>query len=179
MVAPHLWSPRPRLALVACAAVTARDRQVAELRAQALELRTRGYAALDKGDGPLAQELLDRAILRTEVADLLEAGDVAAPLQKRSRSVTNRTMVSAARAHISAGKSREANAGEQDPLIAAANAKGHTMRSLGEAVGVPASIISRARKGSRRIKRSAAKAIEKLCGFPASEANWPGGWASE
>jgi hypothetical protein len=55
--------------------VTARERQVAELRAQALDLRARGYAALDAGDGRLAQELLDRAILRDETADLLEAGE--------------------------------------------------------------------------------------------------------
>jgi hypothetical protein len=61
--------------------VNARDRQVAELRAQALDLRTRGYAALDAGDGKLAQELLDRAILRDEIADGLEAGEGAAPLR--------------------------------------------------------------------------------------------------
>lgn len=97
-------------------------------------------------------------------------------LRGRQRSVTARGMVSAARAHISAGKSKGANEGASDPLIEAANAKGHTMRSLAEAVGVPASIISRARKGSRRIKRSAAQAIEKLTGFPATAANWPGGW---
>ncbi len=137
-------------------------------------------ADIDEAEAAL---LTERAALKRRLAELDDAIDTLRAerreLPRWQRSVTNRGMVSAARAHISAGKSREANAGERDPLIIAANAKGHTMRSLGEAAGVPASIISRARKGTRRIKRSAAKAIEKLCGFPASEANWRGGWASE
>jgi hypothetical protein len=150
--------------------------EIARLRAEARRLRVESEAAFDRGDAAAGVLALERAMVREQGAELMEKRP---GLPARKQSDTKRGMVSAARAHISAGQARAKNEGRLDPLIEAANKKGHTLRSLAKAVDVPASIISRARTGTRRIKRSAAKAIEKLTGFPATADNWPGGWTEE
>ena len=127
-------------------------------------------------------ELL-RALAELEIA--IEAVRGERRLQRREQSVTDQGMVSAARAHISAGRSASENKGKADPLVLAASAKGHTMRSLAQLIEAetgrktPASIISRARRGTRRIRLTAARVIEKATKFRAIAGNWPGGWASE
>jgi hypothetical protein len=154
------------------------DAEVTRLRAEAARLRAESDAAMDRGDAAAAVELIRRAAAREQAADLMVS-------TSRQQSVTKRGMVSAARAHISAGKSASVNEGKADALVLAASEKGHTMRSLAtltkQKTGreTPASIISRARKGTRPIRRSAARVIEEATGFRAIPANWPGGWASE
>src|SRR6185295_4610131 len=49
---------------------------------------------------------------------------------RRDQSGTTEPMVSAARAHISAGRSRQLHDGKAHPLIEAASKRGHTYRSL-------------------------------------------------
>lgn len=65
----------------------------------------------------------------------------------------------------------------KDALVKAANAAEPplTLRGLAEAVGVPVSMLSEARRGKRRIRAAVASAIESLTGFKASKSNWPGG----
>lgn len=163
-----------------------RAQQIARLRSRAVELQAESDEALARGDAQGCARLADLAAIAEQAADLLEAGEGGTSLQKRHQSGTTEGMVSAARAHISAGRSKQARGGKSaHPLIVKASAKGHTYRSLATAIKnetgreTPHSIISRALSGSRPIRRSAARVIEKLTGYEASDKNWPGGWATE
>lgn len=141
---------------------------VSQLRSEAADLERRGRAALDAGDGPLAQELLDRSILRTEIADALEAGEGAPGLlaREQSRNV-NKDMLAVHKVAISEGRSK-------DPLAVAARKAGMSVTALAKRVGVSKALLSMARTGERTIKRSVCERIEKLTGYAASKANWPG-----
>lgn len=136
--------------------------------------------ALAAGDAATGARLIRQAAAMEEAARLLRAGD---------HSGTSNSMVPAARSHISAGRSKGAPANMKS-LQAMASLTGHTLRSLAKAAEAetgkpcPHNIVSRALHGTRPIRRSAAKAIQKLtrskqhpAGFEASEANWPGGWS--
>lgn len=161
-----------------------RAAEIARLRREAGKLREQSDAALEAGDAKAAVLALERAMLREEMISLLESEE---GLPRRDHSGTNDRMhTPASRARISAGRSRQAR-GETEPddLIAKATASGHTLRSLSEAIKTetgretPHSILSRARAGTRRIRLSAARVIERLTGFKATPRNWPGGWASD
>lgn len=149
---------------------------VARLLAMAVELETRAEAAFAAGRVAESVSLYERALGRREMARALASH----PSTKREQSDTTREMTPAARARISQGRSRQSRGeAKPHPLIVAASSRGHTLRSLAAEVGTPASIISRALGGTRRIRRSAAQQIEALTGYAATAANWPGGWASE
>ena len=62
-----------------------------------------------------------------------------------------------------------------DALIQAANKHGMTLRTLAAAAGVSHSLLSKARRGARSLPAEVAAKIEKLTGFSASPAHWPGG----
>jgi len=157
--------------MLPCAAVPdARAVIIARLLAEAEALEAQAEQARREGHPRRAADLLEASLVASETARLL---------QERGQSVTVPGMVSARRAHISAGRSKQERGGKIHPLVAAASAKGHTLRSLAAAVDTPVSIISRALGGTRRIRRSAAEAIAKLTGYAATDKNWPGGWASE
>ena len=64
---------------------------------------------------------------------------------------------------------------DTDPLTLRASAAGYTLRMLGEKAGCSHTLIISARKGKRRIRRGIVDLIERLCGFRAILANWPGG----
>lgn len=54
------------------------------------------------------------------------------------------------------------------------------MRAVAEAVGVSHALLSKARKGERRIKRSLAKRIAAITpSLPATRRTWPLGWVDE
>jgi hypothetical protein len=103
-------------------------------------------------------------------------------LRERHQPDTVPAMTDAARTHISRGRTGR---GASSGLVAAANAKGHTLRSLASAIETetgrrcPQSIITRALQGARPIRRSAARLIETLTGYKATAAHWPGGWSDE
>lgn len=70
----------------------------------------------------------------------------------------------------------------RDALVRAAVKRKLTMGQLAEAVRkelklskLPPSGLSQARRGTRPIRRDVAEAIERLTGFAATRANWPGG----
>jgi hypothetical protein len=70
----------------------------------------------------------------------------------------------------------------KDALAKAAVKHGMTQGEMAEAVRkelklkkLPMSGISQARRGTRPIRRDVAEAIERLTGFRATKANWPGG----
>jgi len=55
-----------------------------------------------------------------------------------------------------------------------------SLRAVAEAVGVSHSLLSQARGGSRRIKRSLAEQIARITpDMPATRATWPLGWVPE
>lgn len=62
-----------------------------------------------------------------------------------------------------------------DPFLKAIRAKGYTLRSLAAAVGEPPSLLSMQRSGLRPMPMERAKRVEKLTGWPATAATWPGG----
>lgn len=152
---------------------------------------------------PTADDLLTRAeALEREAAEAMDAGhaqkaarlalqavallQAAVGLQNRHQSGTKRGMVPAARTRISAGRSKQHHGEDKaHPLIEAANAQGHTLRSLAEAVkaatGKPCShaALSRGISGDRPIRKASADAVAKLTGYKATAANWPGGWSPE
>lgn len=60
-------------------------------------------------------------------------------------------------------------------LVMCAGKAGYSLRGLAEAVGEHHAYLSMAHAGKRPIKRAVAEKIQKLTGFEASPANWPGG----
>jgi hypothetical protein len=79
-------------------------------------------------------------------------------------------MLQAARVRVSRG----GRAGqEHDPLVLAANAAHHTLRTLAEAVGCAQPSLTQARQGSISIGLERAQQIEAICGFKATRDNWP------
>lgn len=63
----------------------------------------------------------------------------------------------------------------KDPFLKAIRAKGFTLRSLAAEIGEQPSLLSMQRSGDRPMPYERAKKIEKLTGWPATAANWPGG----
>jgi hypothetical protein len=82
---------------------------------------------------------------------------------------------------ISKGRAKKHR--EPNPLLAAAQASGMSLRGLARAVEkrvhrpVPISRITMARRGVRPIDGDIARAIEELTGFRATAKNWRGGIA--
>lgn len=103
-----------------------------------------------------------------EIAGELE-GDVGSDLPAASHTGKSGDMVPAARLRISKSKAKV------DPLTAAANAAGLTLRSLAERIGCSHAHLYQARRGSVGMRTMWAQEIERLTGFAASKANWPGG----
>jgi len=68
---------------------------------------------------------------------------------------------------ISEGRSK-------DPLAVAARKAGMSVAALAKRAGVSKALLSMARTGERSIKRDVCVRIEKLTGFAATKANWPG-----
>lgn len=97
-----------------------------------------------------------------------EAVGVAQGLQESHRSGNVGDMVTSERLRHSRGSA------SVDPLKAAANDRGYTIRSLAEKINVSHALLSKARKGERSIERALAEEIQKLTGFAATKKNWPG-----
>lgn len=156
---------------------------VAELRAQALDLRTRGYAALDAGDGRLAQELLDRAIMRSEIADALEAGEgQGLPRARKMGTLGTKMEVAQVRskgASVSASKTNKAHRTRFQELLHERNVSlpEWVATQKGLNVETAKSWVKRPGKGGRPIPRLWADRIAAEFEAPemAEASSWPSG----
>lgn len=135
-----------------------------ELRRRADDLDRQGEAKLATGAKDEAAALFTAAESHREVADEMDR------LRRRDQRGNPKGMVNAARVRMSAGADKN-----PDELVAKANAAGYTLRSLAETVKLSHSVMSMARRGRRSIRRAVAEDIERLTGFKAIKANWPGG----
>ena len=138
----------------------------AELRRLAAEYDARAKAAIEAGDDKEALVMFRAASSARRVADQLERES----LPRRDQRGNKKQVLSAARVRISAGADAS-----PDELVVKANDAGYTLRSLAEAVKCSHVLLSQARRGKRSIRRSIVDDIEKLTGFKATKANWPGG----
>lgn len=69
---------------------------------------------------------------------------------------------------------RVARSKGDDALLVAAREAHHSLRTLAKAVDMSVAWLSMARRGERRMPLAKAEAIERLIGFAATKANWPG-----
>jgi hypothetical protein len=106
-------------------------------------------------------------LFRTAETIRQASAGVTEALQRRHHSGNVRDMVTAERVRHSKGTASE------DPLRAAANDAGYTIRSLAEKLSISHALLSKARKGERSIEKALAAEIQKLTGFPATKKNWP------
>jgi plasmid maintenance system antidote protein VapI len=126
----------------------------------------------------LANLLRQRERMAAKVAELDRAIEALRPgaeqerLTMRESTGNSRAMRSKREMQPIARVSRSAGA-SGDALARAANDRGHTVRSLAEAIGCSAPLLSQARSGVRSISMGLAKKIEAAVGFKATRANWP------
>jgi hypothetical protein len=137
----------------------------AELRRLAAELDEKAKTALRAGKAAEAELFVQAAWKARDMADKREQ-----QLLARDQHGTTTEMVNPARVRISAGADED-----PDELVAKANAAGYTLRSLAEAVKCSHVLLSQARRGKRSIRRAIVDDVERLTGFKATRANWPGG----
>lgn len=104
-----------------------------------------------------------------EETDGLPGGEITGTVEGMNTAVSSHAL------KVARGKAKDA-------LARAAVTHGMTQGEMAEAVRkelklkkLPMSGISQARRGTRPIRRDVAEAIERLTGFKASRANWPGG----
>jgi DNA-binding XRE family transcriptional regulator len=109
-----------------------------------------------------------REKLRSDLAEV-ERAIVAVDLQPGNQSGIVRTMDQVDRMHISAG----AKVTTAKRFGQACRARGYTMRSLAQTLGVSHASLSLALKGERSIGRHLAERIEALTGYQATRENWP------
>lgn len=76
---------------------------------------------------------------------------------------------------LAKSKGQQRARGEVDPLTAAANAKGFSLRAFAKKIGESPSALANYRRGLYRIPRSTADRIERELGFAATPENWPAG----
>jgi transcriptional regulator with XRE-family HTH domain len=137
----------------------------ADLRKKAADLEARGDALLKAGKPDQAAKCYVDAEMYGAAAAEMER------LQRLTqRGSKDRMVANAARLRMSQGADAV-----PDELVAKANAAGYTLRSLAEAVKCSHAVLSQARRGKRSLRRAIVEDIERLIGFPATRANWPGG----
>lgn len=66
-------------------------------------------------------------------------------------------------------------ASSDDPFVKTIRAKGLTQNDLARALGIPTSLLSMYRRGTRKIPQDRAATVEKLTGWKADARHWPGG----
>lgn len=131
------------------------DPDVAHLRALADSLRAEATELARTDPHAAATRFLEARRIR-ETADELEA-----------RLRGTRAHVIIPRVQASPGAITDTR------LVAAAKAKGMSLRELARRVGSTAANLSAAHAGRRPIPRRHVDAIERLTGFPATTENWP------
>jgi len=146
----------------------------------AAKLRTEA-AALERR----ANEFLSKAEALRKAADMMDAAEGRPTMVREEATLAYGENPSILRSVNTEGFSQSLliSAGKaKDALVRAANSHRLTMGQLLEKVRhelklkrLPASGISQARRGTRPIRRDVAEAIQRLTGFEASRANWPGG----
>ena len=143
-------------------------------------MKTRSLGSLLSRRAKLMAEIaaIDEEIERRR-AELLEATGLSKP---RARDTVIKMFSNTARVNMSSAKANG------DPLTAAANAAGYSLRRLADEVerrlakrGITCSqsLISQARAGKRSIRQPVVDTIQKLIDFPATAENWPGGIADK
>jgi hypothetical protein len=129
----------------------------------------------------------DEAHARGDMAAMLElfaaATELRAAAEARGRlQVSNQPVSVGAMANAVVTRSarrRMSRAKTTDPLALAADASGHTLRSLAKAVGMSHVTMIQARRGERRIRQELAEKIAEITGFAATRKHWPLGWSGE
>ena len=143
----------------------------AQLRRKAADLDRDGEALIKAGKPKeAAQFLLEAEYYEAAAAEMERRGIGALPLRGRVQRGSTKGMVNAARVRMSMAADAV-----PDELVAKANAAGYTLRSLAEAVKCSHAVLSQARRGKRSLRRAIVEDIERLIGFKAIRANWPGG----
>ncbi len=163
--------------------MNARDREVAQLRREALELRATSRRLMDAGDRAGAVLAVERALLREDIADGLEAGEGAAPLRPGHKIGTLGTMeaaqVRSKGASVSASKTNKAHRTRFQALLHERNVSlpewAATQKSLN--VETAKSWVKRPGKGGRPIPRMWADRIAAEFAAPemAESSSWPSG----
>lgn len=131
-------------------------------------LEAAARAALDRGDREAFEKAAGLVLLAKWAGQ-----EALRPLPHASHSGKDDRMVPAARVRHSQGKGKQGKA--VDPLVTAANKGGYTLRSLAEHIGCSHAHLYQARRGTVGMRTAWAREIERLTGFEASKANWPGG----
>lgn len=119
----------------------------------------------------LAALLDERAALKERLAKVLT------PAQQRDVLALEdlSARIGAAEAALTAGGQN----GNTDEVVTAGSVR-VSLRAVAEAVGVSHALLSQARKGTRRIRKSMAEQIEALTpSLPATKKTWPKGWIPE
>lgn len=142
----------------------------ADLRKLAEQHESEGVRLAESGDTAASVTLLLKAANLRVTADELEA---------RLTDVRYRGT------DVAVKPEAEKPTGQRKPLdrtpsqlVQRAGQAGYSLRGLAEAVGEHHAYLSMAHAGKRPIKRAVAEKIQKLTGFEASPANWPGGIGS-
>jgi hypothetical protein len=142
----------------------------AEWRRRAAEYDAKAKAAAEAGDQEEVEVWVRATLSAQYAAEEMERQEQEGRLPQRGQRGNRSGMLNAARVRMSAGADET-----PDNLVAKANAAGYTLRSLAEAVKCSHALLSQARRGIRSIRREIVEDVERLTGFKATRANWPGG----
>jgi len=123
----------------------------------------------------LARAEKHRAKLNTALREIQLYDNLLAELQRLHHDVNSSTVTSEHMQADSRNLAISAGHDGKDPFLKAIRAKGYTLRSLAAAIGEQPSLLSMQRSGDRPMPYERAKKVEKLTGWPAVAASWPGG----
>jgi AraC-like DNA-binding protein len=137
----------------------------------AADLRRRVAELRERIDQDTRELILWEEVLKRMEALGVDKTPALRPLRERKQAISVAVDKMNAAAHAlatSGGRSTDA-------LVVAANRHGYTLRRLAKEAGMSPATLSRARKGDRSLPRRVADRIERLIGFKATAAHWPGG----